>query len=60
MKHQKLFLAMEQRIDDGEFLFQDLNVAVESYDQAVSWLDRITKSDQDAVNAVVQKHGKPS
>lgn len=57
MKHQKLFLAMEQRIDDGEFLFQDLNVAVESYDQAVSWLDRITKSDQDAVNAVVQKHG---
>lgn len=54
LKHQKLFLAMEQRIDSGEDLIGNLNASLESLEQANNWMDRLENGDHTAVAEVIR------
>jgi hypothetical protein len=57
LKHQRLFVAMEQRIDSGLDLIDDMNASLESLNQGMGWLDRLEAGDTTAVPEVLTKHG---
>ena len=57
LKHQKLFVAMEQRIDSGIDLLDEYNASLESLNSAIDALDQLESGNTTAVSDVQKRFG---